>query len=84
MPTQPLINFPRSIFRQTVSHIGLLLLVYAIIPCTRSLAEPAAPVFYESGVKAILAAKCTRCHNSDKNQAAFFRQETQAPVCYSR
>jgi mono/diheme cytochrome c family protein len=69
MPTQPLINFPRSIFRQTVSHIGWLLLVYAIIPCTRSLAEPAAPVFYESGVKAILAAKCTRCHNSDKKQA---------------
>ncbi|QDT26337.1 Planctomycete cytochrome C [Gimesia panareensis] len=69
MPPQPLIRHSRPTFYRSDISLGLMFLLVALIPGQSPAAEPAAPVFYEDNVKAILEAKCTRCHNSEKKQA---------------
>ncbi|QDV17490.1 Planctomycete cytochrome C [Gimesia panareensis] len=69
MPPQPLIRHSLPMFYRSDISLGLMFLLVALFPGQSPAAEPAVPVFYEDSVKAILEAKCTRCHNSEKKQS---------------
>lgn len=68
MPPQPL---TQSTYRPYLKAVCLFALV---LPCTLFLSvslavEETSPHFYENGIKAIIQAKCIRCHNTDTREA---------------
>lgn len=69
MPPLPLVRNSLPTFHRTGITLGLMFLLPVLSPDNSPAAEPAVPVFYEDSVKAILEAKCTRCHNSEKKQS---------------